>query len=106
MNYSVNWSKNAEKDLISIIEYLLENWGKNSASKFNDKLKKQIQLITTFPKIFPKTSFLSNLRKCVVVKQVSLYYLENEESKEIRIIRLLDNRSDLNLIISELDKID
>ena len=106
MNYSVVWSRNAEIDLLSILDYLLENWGKNSATKFTDKLKKQIQLITTFPKIFPETSFLPNLRKCVIVKQVSLYYLVTEESKEIKIIRLLDNRADLNLIISELEKVD
>lgn len=105
MNYNVVWSRNAENDLISILDYLLENWGKNSATKFNDKLKKQIHLITNFPIIFPSTTFISNLRKCVIVKQVSLYYLEIEENKEIKIIRLLDNRSDFNLIISELKKV-
>jgi len=50
------------------------------------------------------TSFIPGLRRCVVVKQVSLYYLEIEIDKEIKIVRLLDNRLDMNTIIEELEK--
>jgi hypothetical protein len=40
MSYSVIWSKQAEKDFSSILDYLLENWGTVSAQKFQDKISK------------------------------------------------------------------
>lgn len=104
MNYTIIWSEQAENDLLSILEYLLHNWGNGSATKFKEKVDNQVGLIASFPKMHSITSFIPGLRRCVVVKQVSLYYLEIEINKEIKIVRLLDNRLDMNTIMEELEK--
>jgi hypothetical protein len=56
------------------------------------------------PGIFPFINKLKKIRRCVIVKQVSLYYMDLEIEKEIFIIRLLDNRQNPEMIQEELNK--
>jgi hypothetical protein len=42
--------------------------------------------------LFPSIDYIRNVRKCVVVRQVSLYSMEDEKERLIIIMRLLDNR--------------
>ncbi|MCD4791939.1 MAG: type II toxin-antitoxin system RelE/ParE family toxin [Bacteroidales bacterium] len=104
MSYKINWSATARNDYFTIIDYLLENWGNKSAHNFKNKVDKQLKLISRMPKIFPKTEIRKNLRRCVVVKQVTMYYLEKENSKEIFVTRFYDNRKDPDKLTDALNK--
>ncbi|MBX3044225.1 MAG: type II toxin-antitoxin system RelE/ParE family toxin [Candidatus Kapabacteria bacterium] len=92
MTYIIKWSEKSKNDFIEIVDYLLINWGNYSAKKFKNKVFKSIELILKFPSIYPITEYRKNLRRCIVVKQVSLYYQVKENDKEIYLVRFIDNR--------------
>ncbi len=92
MVYQVVWSEKSKTDLTEIIEYLVENWGVRSARKFRDTVFKTVEIISMMPTLYPLTEYRVNLRRCIVVSQVSMYYLVNEAQNEISIVRFYDNR--------------
>lgn len=104
MQYTIKWSEKSRDDYFKIIDYLLDNWGKNVAKKFNETTLHLIDLISKMPTIYPLTEYRTNLRKCVVVKQVSLYYQINIDDNEIFIVRFYDNRKNPGTISETLDE--
>jgi len=103
MNFVVNWSLKSKADYFEIIDYLIDNWGRNSAKKFKETLMKSLNLISIMPYIYTETEFRENVRRCIVVKQVSMYYKVIEDKNEILIIRFFDNRRNPDVIEEELD---
>ncbi len=103
MSYDVLWLEKAQEDFTNTIEYIKENWGNNSANRFKHKVEKHIELISAMPKISPIAFWKRNVRRSVIVKQISLYYVEFEVEREIVIIRLLDNRMDPSYIAEKLE---
>ncbi|AUS06826.1 type II toxin-antitoxin system RelE/ParE family toxin [Pseudotamlana carrageenivorans] len=85
-------SEVAEKKLLKLSEYLLENWSLNTRGKFISKLTDKIEKISTHPESCPKSSEFHNLYKCVVTKQTTLYYRIKFDKKEIEIITIFDTR--------------
>jgi plasmid stabilization system protein ParE len=104
MPSDVKWSEDALFDFQEILRYLNENWGSNSVLKFQAKVEKEISIISEMPGIFPFINKLKKILRCVIVKQVSLYYMELEVKKEIYIIRLLNNKQSPETIQDELNK--
>ena len=102
----IRWTEKANEDYNEVIDYLKVNWGIRSAEKFIKKVDKQLNLIQEMPSLYPASRFFQGLRRCVLVKQISMYYLELEVNKEMIIIRLYDNRrdtSDLEELLEEID---
>ena len=95
MAYKTSWTKTAKTDYFQIMDILLEDWGKKSARNFRDTVTKQINLISKMPKMYPKTEVREDVRRCVISKQVSLYYLVNQNDKEIILLRFYDNRKEI-----------
>ena len=58
------------------------------------------------PKLYSKTEARENVRKCVIVRQVSMYYMELEFNSEIIIIRFYNNRKDSSKLNLALDNSD
>ncbi len=106
MEYKVKWSEKSKDDFIDIIEYLIDNWGKNLAIKFKKTVLNTIEIISKMPLIFPKSEYKADIRRCVVVKQVSMYYLINEKDNEIFIVRFYNNRKKPNFISDILNVTD
>ncbi len=102
--YEIIWTESAKSDYTKIIDYLLSDWSKNTALSFKDKVDKKLSLISRMPKIYPKTEFREDVHRCVVVKQISLYYLEVEINKEIIVLRFYDNRSNPNKLNDIINK--
>ena len=92
MAHTIKWSEKAKDDYFQIIDYLLDNWGKKSARKFIDTVTHTIELISKMPTIYPLTQYREQVRRCIVAKQVSMYYQVNETDIEIFIVRFYDNR--------------
>ena len=69
-----------------------------------NKVDKQLKLISLMPKMYLITSVRKNIRRCLVVKQVTLYYLELEENNKIIVVRFYDNRRNSDSLIKELNE--
>lgn len=106
MKYRIIWTNTARNDFHQIIDYLIEKWGKTSAYKFSSKVTKQLELISSLPQLYPKTEVRENIRKCIITEQVSLYYQDIKEDKEILVIRLFDNRRSLDKLEEALNNSD
>ena len=86
----VTISKTAEIKINALFDFLTENWSLKVKSDFVLKLDKSIEIIKTQPESFPESNKKSGLRKCVVTKQTTIYYLF--DSKNIKIVTLFDTR--------------
>lgn len=83
------WSRRAQTDLTSILNYLEENWTEKEITEFFKKLEKQIFIIQEQPKAFPATK-KNNVRRSVLSKQTTIYY--DILGDVIRIVALFDTR--------------
>ncbi|MCB1190264.1 MAG: type II toxin-antitoxin system RelE/ParE family toxin [Leptospiraceae bacterium] len=101
MSYRIKWTDTARQDYYEILEYLKENFGMNISERFSQKVEQELLLISEMPKMFPVSQLFQGLRRAVVVRQVSMYYLEIKN--EVIIIRLYDNRRSPEDISNELE---
>lgn len=88
---AVKLSSRAQNDFANIVDYLKDNWSISEIRRFNRIFRKRIQAIKLFPYSYPSISNRHNLRKCVLIHQITLYYKINED--EIIILSLHDSRS-------------
>ncbi len=70
----VIWTPEASKTLISNIDYLLSEWGDHVASEFLDRVDEVVNNIKLYPEIYPLLNKNDQIRRCVVVKQITLYF--------------------------------
>lgn len=92
MSRKVIISHLAEKRLEILFKYLEEEWSYKVKSDFIRKLDKNIQIIKDQPESFPASEKQSEIRKCIITKQTTLYYEFNH--KEIHILTVFDTRQD------------
>lgn len=100
MKRSIIFSKNAEKKLFELVDYLEMKWSNKVKNKFISNLDKVIYLIQIEPEIFPKSELNKNYRKCVLSKQTIIYYKFN--TKRVEIISFFDTRQDPNKIKKDI----
>lgn len=91
---NVIWSPLAEHDFSQILEYLDENWDSTIADNFIELTFSFIEQITVYPKLFPLILKSENIRRCVITKQNTLFYKEDE--LDIIILRIFDTRQNPN----------
>ena len=92
--FKVELSEKAENDLSKIIDYLLVNWNQMTVRNFLKKFYNQIDLISSFPDLYPKTIIKKNIHRAVLTKHITIYYEINSEL--INILRLYDTRQNPN----------
>ena len=85
-------SELAERKLLKLSEYLLENWNLKTRDKFIEKLTEKIKQISLQPESCPQSSEFKGLYKCVVTKQTTFYYRISIKLNEIEIITIFDTR--------------
>jgi plasmid stabilization system protein ParE len=90
MRLEVRFTEEAEKDLHDIITYIREVWNEKVVDKFVSEIDEQIDRIAEMPYLFQKTEKRENVRKCLINKQVALFYKITESE-----IFLLSFRSTL-----------
>lgn len=98
--YKVFLSPFAEYKLEKVLDYILEEFGQSSRTKFLKEFAKHIRKIEKNPQIAPKSRLLKGIHKNVVTKQTSFYYLIS--GKEIHVITLTDNRQNPKKVLKEL----
>ena len=67
------WSPLAEETYLNILEFIINKWSLNAATKFDRKIENLLIKISRHHKLCPKSK-QSGLRKCVITFQTSLIY--------------------------------
>ena len=82
--------------LDALLDYLEREWSPKVRDKFVKKLQEFVSIIERYPEVFPVSNHLlaDESRRCVVVPQVSLYYLIDIQNQRIIILTIRDNRMD------------
>ncbi len=93
-------SKRAAIKLNAILSYLEAEWPEKSKRDFIKKLDDTFNRISQNPKAFPASQKFPQIRKCVITKQVSVFYKYN--SNKVFIITLFDNRQHPGRLKTEL----
>lgn len=91
MGYAVNWSPTARLTYYQILEYLDEKWTMKELEAFINRTEEAINHICDNPLLYPYSKE-SDTHKCVLVKQVSLFY--RIETETIELLVFWDNRQD------------
>lgn len=88
-NFIINWSPKSLDSFESITLQILERWNFETALLFDKKVESMIRQLESNPKIF-QVSKKSNLRRCVIHKNISLIY--RVQKKTVELIVFVDNR--------------
>ena len=91
MIYSIIWAPTANITYYQILEYLEQNWSINEMRNFIDRVEQVVQHISENPLHYPYSKE-NDTYKCVVVKQVSLFY--RLKHQHIELLVFWDNRQD------------
>jgi plasmid stabilization system protein ParE len=83
------FSSRSKTEINAIVDYLIDKWSVRISEKFMEKLKVNLDLIQESPELFPK-SRRSNYHKCVVIKQVTIFY--RFDHQKIYIVSVFDTR--------------
>jgi hypothetical protein len=86
---TIIWSPVAEITYYQVLEYLDENWTMKELEAFMKRTDEVIEHIRNNPLLYPYSKE-SNTHRCVVVKQVSLFY--RIQPNAIELLMFWDNR--------------
>jgi plasmid stabilization system protein ParE len=89
--YTIIWSPKARITYYQIMEYLLEKWTFKELDTFISRTEEVIAHIYNNPLLYPYSKE-SDTHKCVLVKQISLFYRVKTNTVELLIF--WDNRQD------------
>jgi plasmid stabilization system protein ParE len=89
--YSVIWSPTSRLTYYHILEYIIENWTFRELEAFIDRTEEVINHICNNPMLYPYSNESDSYR-CVLVKQVSLFYRIKVNTVELLVF--WDNRQD------------
>jgi plasmid stabilization system protein ParE len=70
----VIWTPEASETFNSNVDYLLIEWGDQITSDFLDRVEEVVESIKSNPNIYPIVNKNDQVHRCVVVKQITLYY--------------------------------
>jgi plasmid stabilization system protein ParE len=91
MSYSVIWSPTARITYYQVLEYLDEKWTVKEIEVFIIRTEEVINYICDNPLLYPYSNE-SDTHRCVVVKQVSLFY--RVRTSTIELLVFWDTRQD------------
>ncbi|WP_396217091.1 type II toxin-antitoxin system RelE/ParE family toxin [Flavobacterium sp.] len=91
----LEFSDRSLKEIKNIVAYLNLKWSERISDNFLKELKRNIDLIQVNPELFPVSEF-EGLRKCVVSKQTSVFFIIKNDT--IYIVSVLDTRQNPNKI--------
>jgi plasmid stabilization system protein ParE len=88
----IRWSLESSERVFAIKKYLIEMWGDKEANFFLERLRHFENLVTRYPKLFPKSDKFPSLRKAVITKHQSVIY--EIDGDLIRVHTILDHRQE------------
>lgn len=97
MSFKIKFTPEAEETYESLIDQLRQRWGDRFVLKFETKVLKCLDTITTTPYLYPVAEENTGVRRCILHKNCSMLY--NVYDSTILIVCFWDNRQD-PLVIS------
>jgi plasmid stabilization system protein ParE len=94
-------SRTAAVKLEKLLNYLDAEWSSRVKQNFIQRLDNSIHQIQKYPLSFEKSQIKTDLYRCVVTKQTTLYY--KFDSKKVYIVTIFDNRMNPKKIITETE---
>jgi plasmid stabilization system protein ParE len=91
MSYPVVWSPRARMTYYKILDYLDQEWTFREIENFIDRTEEALSHISRNPLLY-QYSEGNNAYRCVLVKQVSLFY--RIKSDQVQLLVFWDNRQD------------
>ncbi len=88
----VKWTVRSLRNANSISEYLHRKFSKKQVKEFENILKEFEKTVTFFPHLYPESEHRSNLRKAVVHKYTSIFYVY--KNGEVTVVAMQDNRQE------------
>ena len=86
----VTWTKKSVSNALEIKSHLNRKFGKKDDPVWFEKLLKQFEkTVSHFPTLYPKSQKLKSLRRAVIHKNITIYYLVEKE--RITVISMKDN---------------
>jgi plasmid stabilization system protein ParE len=95
-NYEIVWSPRAKITYTQVIEYLYEEWTIKEIKAFIHRTEQVIGYISDSPKLYPYSK-TAQAHRCVVVKQVSLFY--RVKPNHIELLVFWDNRQNPAILL-------
>lgn len=74
MAYDIIWSEEAENTFENNLEYLERDWNTTTILAFIDRVDDVLMKISSNPKLFPHYKKQVNIHKCVITRQITVYY--------------------------------
>ncbi len=90
MAVNIIWSPNAQKKLNAIVGYIAEEWTEKEAITFVKRVNKVLQQISNYPQSFPQSNKQNKIRKCVISKQTTLFFVFNDD--HVNLLTFFDTR--------------
>lgn len=91
----LEFSERSLKEIRNTVDYLKVKWSERISDNFLKELKRNIDLIQINPELFPISEF-EGLRKCVVSKQTSVFFII--KNNIVYIVSVFDTRQNPNKI--------
>lgn len=95
----VIWAPIARKSLRRTSDFIAEQWNEKVKTEFINQLNFRIEQIQRNPELAP-TFDDSEIRKLVIHKSVSLFYLN--QNQQIRLLLIWDNRQNPKKLFKQL----
>jgi len=92
--WNVMWTKRAQGNYFSILDYLSENWTQKEINQFINRVELVIKTIRRNPHLFNASTVNKKVRKAFIDKNNSLFYSLNTYERKIVLLTLYDNRQD------------
>ncbi|SHE56235.1 Plasmid stabilization system protein ParE [Arenibacter palladensis] len=90
--YKVEWTKRSLHNAISIKHYLIQKFTVKEVAKFEGLLRQFELTVSNFPTLYPESKSQKLLRRAVIHKYTTVYYIFNKES--VTVIAMKDNRQE------------
>ncbi len=88
--YEVKWTKRSLLNAISIKNYLITKFTQKEVAKFESLLRQFELTVSNFPSLYPESESQKLLRRAVIHKNTTVYYIFNND--KVAIIAIKDNR--------------
>jgi addiction module RelE/StbE family toxin len=96
MALRIEWSKEAQKSLNNLYDFLENNWTEQIIRDFTEKLERKLHLISQNPTLFKFSVRLDGTRECIVTRHNTVFYKYVEGENIIFIVSFWANYKNPN----------
>lgn len=102
-DYEVIWSRESIYDVVDIVDYIEQRFGKDRADRFNDEIDAECETLGTDYKLYTGTRI--SYRGKIILKKVFdpsiIFYFVDDTAEKVYIIRILRHERNWQKILKE-----